>query len=170
MAALVLAGGCQLAALGYEAAQPAVVGPEQPLAGWLAARHLTTGLGTYTEGNITTLDSGGAVRLLTVSWRPPAEGGTVARLYQSSASWYDPGTGYANFVVTGSADGTSDLIPRAEIVALPARPPGPTGSSRSRSWSGTRTCSRSSAPRPLALRATSAISDTRHRRNWRRAK
>ena len=62
------------------------------------------------------------MRLLTVSWHPPAEGGTVARLYQSSASWYDPGTGYANFVVTGSADGTSDLIPRAEILAL-AGPP-----------------------------------------------
>ena len=92
VAALVLAGGCQLAALGYEAAQPAAVSPEQALAGWLAARHLTTGLGTYTEGNITTLDSGGAVRLLTVSWHPPAEGGTVARLYQSSASWYDPRT------------------------------------------------------------------------------
>jgi hypothetical protein len=122
VAALVLAGGCQLAALGYEAAQPAAVGPEQALAGWLAARHLTTGLGTYTEGNITTLDSGGAVRLLTVSWHPPAEGGTVARLYQSSASWYNPGTGYANFVVTGPADGTSDLIPRAEILAL-AGPP-----------------------------------------------
>ena len=144
VAALVLAGGCQLAALGYEAAQPAAASPEQALAGWLAARHLTTGLGTYTEDNITTLDSGGAVRLLTVSWRPPAAGGTVARLYQSSASWYDPGTGYANFVVTGPADGTADLIPRAEILALAARPPAPTSSSRSRSWSGTRTCSRSS--------------------------
>jgi hypothetical protein len=122
VAALALAGGCQLAALGYGAAQPAAASPEQALAGWLAARQLTTGLGTYTEGNITTLDSGGAVRLLTVSWHPPDVGGTVARLYQSSASWYDPGTGYANFVVTGPADGTADLIPRAEILAL-AGPP-----------------------------------------------
>ncbi len=122
VAALVLAGGCQLAALGYEAARPAAASPEQALAGWLAAHHLTTGLGTYTEDNITTLDSGGAVRLLTVSWRTPAAGGTVARLYQSSASWYDPRTGYANFVVTGTADGTADLIPRAEILAL-AGPP-----------------------------------------------
>jgi hypothetical protein len=122
VAALVLAGGCQLAALGYGAAQPAAASPEQALAGWLAAHHLTTGLGTYTEGNSTTLDSGGAVRLLTASWRPPAAGGTVARLYQSSASWYNPSTGYANFVVTGPADGTADLIPRAEILAL-AGPP-----------------------------------------------
>jgi hypothetical protein len=122
VAALVFAGGCQLAALGYEATRPAAVSPEQALAGWLAAHHLTTGLGTYTEDNITTLDSGGAVRMLTVSWRTPPAGGTVARLYQSSASWYDPRSGYANFVVTGTADGPSDLIPRAEILAL-AGPP-----------------------------------------------
>ena len=122
VAALIAAGGCQLAALGYEATRPAAISPEQALAGWLAAHHLTAGLGTYTEDNITTLDSGGAVRMLTVTWRPPAEGGTVARLYQSSASWYDPRTGYASFVVTGTADGPSDLIPRAEILAL-AGPP-----------------------------------------------
>jgi hypothetical protein len=122
VAALVFAGGCQLAALGYEATRPAAVSPEQALAGWLAAHHLTTGLGTYAEDNITTLDSGGAVRMLTVSWRTPPAGGTVARLYQSSASWYDPRTAYANFVVTGTADGAADLIPRAEILAL-AGPP-----------------------------------------------
>jgi uncharacterized membrane protein len=122
VAALVFAGGCQLAALGYEATRPAAAGPEQALAGWLAAHHLTTGLGTYTEDNITTLDSGGVVRMLTVSWRTPAAGRTVARLYQSSASWYDPRTAYANFVVTGTANGAADLIPRAEILAL-AGPP-----------------------------------------------
>jgi hypothetical protein len=122
VAALVFAGGCQLAALGYEATRPAGVSPEQALAGWLAGHHLTTGLGTYTEDNITTLDSGGVVRMLTVSWRTPRAGGTVARLYQSSASWYDSRTGYANFVVTGTADGAADLIPRAEILAL-AGPP-----------------------------------------------
>jgi hypothetical protein len=123
VAVLALAGGCQLAALGYAATQPAAIGPEQPLAGWLAAHHLTTGLGTYTEDNITTLDSGGAVRMLTVAWRTPANGGTVPRLYQSSASWYDPRTADANFVVTGTSDGgTADRIPRAEILAL-AGPP-----------------------------------------------
>jgi hypothetical protein len=118
----VLAGSCQLAALGYDATRPAAVSPEQTLAGWLEAHHLTTGLGTYTEDNSTTLDSGGAVRMLTVAWRARPAGRTVARLYQSSASWYDPRTGYANFVVSGTADGAADLIPRAEILAL-AGPP-----------------------------------------------
>jgi hypothetical protein len=120
-AALVLAGACQLAALGYEVTQPAAASPERALAGWLVAHHLTTGLGTYTEDNITTLDSGGAVRMLTVSWGPPP-GGTVVRLSQSSASWYNPRTAYANFVVTETADGSADQIPRAEILAL-AGPP-----------------------------------------------
>jgi hypothetical protein len=122
VAVLALAGGCQLAALGYAATRPPAVGAEQPLAGWLTAHHLTTGLGTYSEDNVTTLDSGGTVRMLTVAWRTPADGGTVPRLYQSSASWYDPRTADANFVVTGTADGTADLIPRAEILAL-AGPP-----------------------------------------------
>ena len=143
-AALAVAGACQLAALGYGAAQPAAADPEQALASWLAAHQLTCGLGTFSEDNITTLDSGGRVRLLTVAWLPPVPpapplqnlriaershlplplpGHAAApRLYQSSASWYDPRTGYANFVVTGTADGSADLIPRSEILAL-AGPP-----------------------------------------------
>ncbi len=120
VAALALAGVCQLIALGYGATRPPTANPEQTLAGWLPDHHLTTGLGTYTEDNVTTLDSGGAVRLRTVSW--PRSGRAVPRLYQSSASWYDPHTAYANFVVSGTADRAGDLIPRAEILAL-AGPP-----------------------------------------------
>jgi hypothetical protein len=143
-AAVVLAGLCQLAALGYAVSSPPAADPERALAGWLTAHHLTCGLGTFTEGNITTLDSGGAVRLLTVSWAPlvqpvpplpnalsarggrllppPADGAAAPRLYQSSASWYDPRTSDATFIVTGTADGTADLIPYKEILAL-AGPP-----------------------------------------------
>ena len=120
--ALIVAGLCQLGALGYEATRPAAVSPEQALAGWLAAHHLETGLGTYNEDNIITVASGGAVRMLTVSWRSRTAGGTAPRLYQSSASWYDPATTDATFVVSGTADGTADLIPKAEILAL-AGPP-----------------------------------------------
>ena len=124
VALLALAGACQLAALGYEVTRPPAADPELALARWLTARHLTSGLGTFTEDNVTTLDSGGTVRLATVSWHArwmdPA--GTVPRLYQSSASWYDARATRANFVVTGTADGPADLIPRAEILAL-AGPP-----------------------------------------------
>ena len=120
VAVLALSGVCQFVALGYGATRPAAANPEQALAGWLADHHLTTGLGTYTDDNVTTLDSGGAVRLRTVSW--PRSGRAVPRLYQSSASWYDPRTADANFVVSGTADEAVDLIPRAEILAL-AGPP-----------------------------------------------
>ena len=116
---LFVAASCYLAALGYGMAQPQAGNPEQALAGWLSAHHLSTGLGTYTEDNVTTLDSSGRVRLLTVSWLPS---GGVPRVYQSTISWYSPATHYANFVVTGTADGWADLIPRAEIRAL-AGPP-----------------------------------------------
>ena len=116
---LAFAGCCYLAALGYGVAQPQPANPEQALAGWLSAHHLSTGLGTYTEDNVTTLDSGASVRLLTVSWLPS---GGVPRVYQSTISWYSPATHYANFVVTGTADGWADLIPRREIRAL-AGPP-----------------------------------------------
>jgi hypothetical protein len=124
-AGLAVAGACQLAALGYGAAQPAAADPERSLAGWLVAHGLTSGLGTFTEDNLTTLDSDGAVRLRTVCWQVPARGtagGAVPRLYQSSSAWYDPRTQYANFVVSGTADGTADLIPRAAVLAL-AGPP-----------------------------------------------
>ena len=140
-AALAAAGACQLAALGYATAQPPAADPAQVLASWLTAHHLTCGLGTFSEDNITTLDSGGAVRMLTVSWLPPAgpvlprqdpgrqqprpaplPAVAVPRLYQSSASWYDPRRCDANFVVTGSAGGTADLIPGGEILALGGPP------------------------------------------------
>jgi hypothetical protein len=124
IAALALAGAAQCAALGYGVTRPPVAEPELALAGWLAEHHLTDGLGTFTEDNLTTLDSGGTVRLATVSWRPPSAraGAAVPRLYQSSASWYDPRAARANFVLTGTADGPADVIPRAEILAL-AGPP-----------------------------------------------
>jgi hypothetical protein len=116
--AVVLA--CYAAALGYGAVQPPVADSEQPVVGWLEAHHLVTGLGTYTESNIITLDSGGRVAIRTVTW---LSSGAVPRAYESESSWYNPRQGYANFVVTNSADGSGvSLIPHRDIVAL-AGPP-----------------------------------------------
>ena len=106
--------GCYLLALGYGVAQPAVAGHSQNLADWLVAHHLTGGLSAYDEGNVLTLDSGGKVRVRVVSWQP---GGPVPRLYQSKASWFDPSTNYANFVVDTKVDGLPQFIPQDEIVA-----------------------------------------------------
>ena len=92
----VLAGVLALyaVALGYGVSQPQASNTEQALVGWLEAHHLSTGLGTYTEDNVTTLDSGGRVQMrATVSWQPS---GGVPRVSQSTASWYDPRTHYAD--------------------------------------------------------------------------
>jgi hypothetical protein len=118
---------CYVAALGYGAAQSPVVSngapvadSDAPVVGWLEAHGLHVGLGTYTEANVITLDSGGRVAIRTVTWR---SSGAVPRAYESEASWYNPKLSYANFVVMNSADsGGVSLIPRRDILAL-AGPP-----------------------------------------------
>ena len=114
---------CYVLALGYGMAQPAGHDTEQPVVGWLEAHHLSTGLGTYAESNLITLDSGGRVAVRTVSWELPRP---VPRAYESEASWYDPRLSYANFVVINSADAKPGhhgiIIPPRDILAL-AGPP-----------------------------------------------
>ena len=114
---------CYALALGYGVAQPAVADSEQPVVGWLEAHHLSTGLGTYTESNLITLDSGGRVAVRTVAWQLPR---AVPRSYESEASWYDPRLNYANFVVINSADARPGrkgvIIPPGDILALAGRP------------------------------------------------
>jgi hypothetical protein len=120
---------CYLAALGYGAAQPPVADNEQAIVPWLEAHHLTTGLGTYDEANLITLDSGGRVTVRTVSWQFSSD---VPRSFESKADWFDPRHNYANFIVTNTADTTpnrdesprrSSMIPLPAIAALHAGPP-----------------------------------------------
>ena len=120
---------CYLAALGYGAAQPPVADSEQPIVPWLEAHHLTTGLGTYIESNLITLDSGGRVAIRAVSWQFTRN---VPRSFESNADWFDPRHNFANFIVTNTADTTpnrdrslrrSSMIPGPAIAALHAGPP-----------------------------------------------
>jgi hypothetical protein len=120
---------CYLAALGYGAAQSPVADSEQEIIPWLEAHHLTTGLGTYNESNLITLDSGGRIAIRTVSWQFDRD---VPRFFESKADWYDPRHNYANFIVTNTADTTpnrdgtlrrSSMIPLPAIAALHAGPP-----------------------------------------------
>jgi hypothetical protein len=114
---------CYVVMLGYGAAQSPVADTETPVVGWLEAHHLTTGLGTYTEANLITLDSGGRVAIRTVTWR---HSGAVPRAYESELSWYNPKLHYANFVVENRADGgRTSVIPQADLIAL-AGPPAQT--------------------------------------------
>jgi hypothetical protein len=117
VAAVALA--CSVAALGFAAVQPAAPARNQVLADWLVAHHLDTGLGVYTEDNLTTLDSGGRLLLITASWEPT---GARPRAYQSQASWADPRLHYANFVVNTSVDGPRSDIPYRDLVAAFGRP------------------------------------------------
>ena len=120
LAALALAACAAvcLAALGYGAAQPAVPAQEQDLAGWLAAHDLTGGLGAA-EANVTTLDSGGNIRVVIASF---SGGGAAADAYQSEASWYDPALHYANFVITSAPQGTAVSFPGAAVLSAFGRP------------------------------------------------
>jgi hypothetical protein len=120
---------CYLAALGYGAAQPPVADSEQAIIPWLEAHHLTTGLGTYIESNLITMDSGGRVAIRAVSWQFSRN---VPRSFESNEDWFDPRHNFANFIVTNTADTTpnrdrslrrSSMIPGPAIAALHAGPP-----------------------------------------------
>ena len=117
--AAAVALACYAAALGFAAVQPAQPAPNQTLADWLVAHHLDTGLGVYTEDNVTTLDSGGRLLLVTASWEPT---GARPRDYQSEASWADPRLHYANYVVNTGIDGPRSDIPYRDLVAAFGRP------------------------------------------------
>ena len=121
---------CYLAALGYGAAQSPVPDNEQAVIPWLEAHHLTSGLGTYAEANLLTLDSGGRVAIREIAWR---SSGDAPRSFETKASWYDPRHSYANFILTNSADQwgmdgggphtLASMIPASAIAALHAGPP-----------------------------------------------
>jgi hypothetical protein len=93
-----------VAALAYNDVQPEPPPGSTPLATWLEAHHLASGLAGYWESNITTVDTGGRVRLASVT-----NGGTTAEPYESDATWYDPARYQANFIV--SLAGSQDLSP-----------------------------------------------------------
>ena len=111
--ALAVVLACYAAALGFDVAQPSVPAYDQPLAGWLVEHGFSYGLSNYYTGNITTLDSGGRVHLVAVSWGADK---SVPRAYQSDSSWYDPRLHYANFVVNNSADRPLAIIPSGDLV------------------------------------------------------
>ena len=87
------------ASLGYAAAQPPVPAADQQLAAFLAAHHLTSGIGGYWESSVVTVGSGGAVTVRAV------QGTLQPYLWEAKSSWYDPASQRATFLVTDSAPG-----------------------------------------------------------------
>ena len=88
------------ASLGYAAAQPSVPAANARLAAFLAAHHLTSGIGGYWESSVVTVGSDGAVTI-----RAVLPGTLRPDLWEARSSWYDAGPNRANFLVTDSARG-----------------------------------------------------------------
>ncbi len=88
------------ASLGYAAAQPSVPAANARLATFLAAHHLTSGIGGYWESSVVTVGSNGAITI-----RAVVPGTLQPDLWEAKGSWYDPGPNRATFLVTDSARG-----------------------------------------------------------------
>jgi hypothetical protein len=97
---LVLLAGGYLAALGFGASQPARPAQNEPLAAWLTAHGLTSGLATYWQANSTNVDSHGHLVLGAVV--QDVRDHLVPYLWETDEANYDPARRFANFVV---ADG-----------------------------------------------------------------
>ena len=91
---VVLAG--YLISLGRLATTPPAVPQAHGLGRWLEAHHLTDGLAGYWDATVTTLDTGARVTVRPVL----ADGGKIASDYwEVHRNWFNPGRGYANFIV-----------------------------------------------------------------------
>jgi hypothetical protein len=97
--AAALAAG-YLASLGYAVAQPSAPSANAQLAAFLAEHHLTDGISGYWQSSIVTVGSDGAVTVRAV-WSD------TLRPYpwEAKASWYDPSSNRATFLVTDSQAG-----------------------------------------------------------------
>jgi hypothetical protein len=100
-AVAVVAAACA-AALGYNAAQPAVPAQNQSLVAWLAARHLNGGLAVdYWVANSTSLDSGNRITIRQVGQQMTLGGGVLTEPVprELNSAWYRPASHYADFYV-----------------------------------------------------------------------
>lgn len=121
-AALVVAGLAYAAGLGFELSKPAVPIEAQPLASWLAAHQLSTGLSGFWASNAVTLATGERV-----SVRPVQVAGGRVRPYPAlrKAQWYDPADATADFVVLypgvagypGGLPGDASFANRQAVIA-----------------------------------------------------
>ena len=106
------------ASLGYAAAQPSVPAANTQLAAFLAAHHLTRGIGGYWESSVVTVTSGGAVVIRAVG---PDK--LEPDMWESKFAWFDPSTQRATFLVTDSAPGFfNHWEPNAKALASLGRP------------------------------------------------
>jgi hypothetical protein len=107
--ALALVLGCYAGIEVHNTIQQRPSDPNAQVAGWLAANHLSYGLGDYWNANAMTVDSRNQVQVRYVS-RIGDE--LVQRPWESESSWYDPAQHDATFLVTpGPASACSPGTP-----------------------------------------------------------
>jgi hypothetical protein len=120
-AAVLLAGAllaCYGVSLGWAAAQPSVPAMNARLATFLAAHHLTSGIGGYWESSVVTVGSDSAVTI-----RAVLPGTLAPDLWEAKSAWYDSPPNHANFLVTDSASGFfNHWQPNPAAVAALGRP------------------------------------------------
>jgi hypothetical protein len=111
---VVLAG--YLAALGYNAAQPASPPENQSLADWLLAHNLRSGLSGYWQADSVTFDSGGRVVVAPIF-------GSSPYMWESKPSWYDPAVRQPDFVVTVASPQAEQMFARPVVILRVFGPP-----------------------------------------------
>jgi hypothetical protein len=82
--------------LGQDASQPAASTQSLPPAAWFEARHLTSGLSGFEEAYSVSVSSGDRVHISPVRLYNQM---VVTTPWENDASWFDPRTHYANFVL-----------------------------------------------------------------------
>jgi hypothetical protein len=106
----------------YDAAQMPPPDPDQQVASWLQAHHLTNGIAGYWQASSVTVDSSGKVQVSPVS---RAGRGLRAFNWEARRSWYDPRRHDAVFFIYSPADGRSapfDTPTPAEAETIFGRP------------------------------------------------
>jgi hypothetical protein len=99
---------------------PAAAAQGSQLADWLAARHLSYGLGGYWQSNAVTLDSGGRVRVRAVLAAGPV---IIRDDWETEPGWYNPALHQANFMVLSrNAADARPFLPIANVRATFGQP------------------------------------------------
>jgi hypothetical protein len=126
--ALALVLGCYAGIEVHNTVQQRPSDPNAQVAAWLAANHLSYGLGDYWNANAMTVDSRNQVQVRYVSRIGDK---LVQRPWESESSWYDPAQHDATFLVTpGPASACSPGTPAGWEAAARATFGPPSGAYR----------------------------------------
>jgi hypothetical protein len=117
VSALAVVLACYSVFLLYDGSRPAPFSPDARVASWLTAHHLRYGLASYWEASSVTLDSGNYVQVRPVR---TARDALVLTHWNAQASWYDPRSHDARFVIFRYCHGCLSLASLRRLYGPPA--------------------------------------------------